>query len=299
MHLIVQSVLYRNAPAEVERLARGVRTAAARLRERLPGSRVELALGDCSPAPVLDAAALDALRRTSPELDAVHAEWFDANLGHGGGHARLFAAHRGSHLLVLNPDVLLAPEALHRLAARLDGAAADGSPVGAVEMRQLPLEHPKAYDPASGASGWLAGAGLLLPAEVFARVDGFDHAAFPMYADDVDLSWRIRAAGYALVVEPRAVGFHDKRLNEHGGWEASELEWVSGYAAEVTMLAKWGSAELARERHEQLAASDDPRARAAAAELDAHPERWPAARTDGAGIAEPARPGYGERRFTI
>lgn len=304
MRLIVQSVLFRNAPAEVERLARGVRIAAQRLRERVPGASIELALGDCSPEPVLGEgstgqAAAGGLRAAAPQLDAVRFEWFGENLGHGGGHARLFAAQRGTHLMILNPDVLLAPDALWRLAARLGQPGPRGGRIGAVEMRQLPVEHPKAHDPATGESGWLAGAGLLLPAGVFAEVGGFDHEAFPMYADDVDLSWRIRAAGYELVVEPCAVGFHDKRLDEHGGWRASELEWISGYAAEVTMLAKWGSREQARARYEQLAASDDPRARAAAAELREHPERWPQARSDGGGIAEPARPGYGERRFTI
>lgn len=246
---------------------------------------------------MLDDAAVERLRASATALGSVDVEFFGENLGHGGGHGRLAAARDGDDaILVLNPDLLLAPTALRRLVDAFEPG------IGAVELRQLPLEHAKEYDPATGRTEWAAGAGLLVSRAAFDAVGGFDHESFPMYGDDVDLSWRLRAAAYGLRVEPRAVGYHAKRLTDDGGWAASDFEWVSGYRAEVAMLAKWRSADAAEARLAELRASDDPRARTAAAELDALAAAGtplPATRTDGSGVARPETPGYTETRYRL
>lgn len=55
---------------------------------------------------------------------------------------------------------------------------------------------------------WLTGCAYLMPREVFEKVGGFDERFF-MYAEDLEFSLRVRAAGYRLIVEPRAL-FHHK-----------------------------------------------------------------------------------------
>ena len=63
-------------------------------------------------------------------------------------------------------------------------------------MRQIPYEHPKAYDPVTLDTPWVSGAATLFRREAFEAVGGFDDAIF-MYGEDVDLSWRLRARGLA------------------------------------------------------------------------------------------------------
>lgn len=70
------------------------------------------------------------------------------------------------------------------------------------EFRQFPYEHPKMYDILTGETNWVSGAAFAVRRSVFDEVKGFDEKIF-MYAEDVDLSWRIRTAGYKLIYSPR------------------------------------------------------------------------------------------------
>ena len=69
-------------------------------------------------------------------------------------------------------------------------------------MRQIPYEHPKAYDPVTLDTPWVSGAATLFRREAFDAVGGFDEAIF-MYGEDVDLSWRLRAKGWRLRYQPK------------------------------------------------------------------------------------------------
>ena len=76
-----------------------------------------------------------------------------------------------------------------------------------VEARQWPSEHPKEFDPSSGMTPWASGAFLLIAAEAFRRLGGFDPIYF-LYNEDVDLSWRAWLANMPVVYEPGAVCAH-------------------------------------------------------------------------------------------
>jgi len=60
---------------------------------------------------------------------------------------------------------------------------------------------------------FLTGCAMLLPAEVLRRVGGFAEDFF-IYAEDAELSLRLRRSGYRLVHEPRARIRHKKPLDE-------------------------------------------------------------------------------------
>ncbi|HSJ96361.1 MAG TPA: glycosyltransferase, partial [Myxococcota bacterium] len=166
-------------------------------------ARLNLFLHDNSPAH----APLEGLRA---ELEAngafarVVLRHSAENLGFGRGHNANAACGAAPFLLVLNPDCVLEPGALQAL---LDAALADAPAAVAWEMRQIPYEHPKAYDPVTLATGWTSGAATLFRRAAFDAVGGFDPAIF-LYGEDVDLSWRLRARGGVLRYVPRAAVVH-------------------------------------------------------------------------------------------
>jgi len=141
-------------------------------------------------------------------------------------------------ILVSNPDVVLSPGSVDRLLAAAEsdpGIGAVGPAVieldGSVypSARRVPslrtgLGHAlfanvwptnpwtrsyHAEDEPTGRRpvGWLSGACLLVRADLFRRLGGFDEKYF-MYFEDVDLGWRIARAGSANVYEPSVEVMH-------------------------------------------------------------------------------------------
>ena len=237
--LRVQSVLYGNHPRHVDLAARHLeRTADFAIARGLIGS-LRLIYGDCSPSPVLDELGLQRLRQIGPGLGSVEYRYFDGNLGSARGHNHLLADLSEDLVLILNPDVLLAPDALVELLR-----AVDGHRVGMVEARQLPIEHPKEYDPVTGETSWAATACALIPAQVIRDVGTFDAESFFLYCDDVDFSWRVRRAGRKVIYQPSAAVFHDKRLSDEGRWKAGGAEQYYSAEAALMLAHKWSRPDL-------------------------------------------------------
>ncbi len=74
-------------------------------------------------------------------------------------------------------------------------------------FRQFPYEHPKFYDILTGYTSWSSGAAFAIRRPIYEELGGFDNKIF-MYAEDVDLSWRIRAKGYKLKYCPKVTIMH-------------------------------------------------------------------------------------------
>lgn len=128
------------------------------------------------------------------------------NVGFGAGHNRLMkeAFEAGCDVyLAINPDGALHPEAVGALVQMVQ--AYQGRAL--VEALQFPLEHPKPYDASSFDTPWVSGACLAISRAAFVELGGFDEAFF-MYCEDVDLSWRAKANGFALKTCPRALFLH-------------------------------------------------------------------------------------------
>lgn len=239
----IQLVVYRNEFTAFHRTVTAVR---ACIRHAVDHHMVEaavVAIGDCSPTPSLEPSQIAAL---TEELDGVASStytFFDANLGSAGGSNRLAAEGDEEFIWVLNPDTYPSPSCLSIL---VDAVGADR--VGACDARQLPIEHPKAYDLTTGTAHWLTGACMLIRREAFEAVNGFDGHHFPMYCDDVDFSWRLRHAGWTIRTAPRATVFHDKRPGSEGLPTGSEYEMESGALARLKLARRYCRLEL--ERHE-------------------------------------------------
>jgi hypothetical protein len=154
------------------------------------------------------------------------------NVGFGAGHNRLMnqAFKAGAQAYVaMNPDGRAHPRLLQALlecSQRCGGEAL-------VEALQFPCEHPKPFDPEQGDTPWASGACLLLPERIHHRIGGFDDTFF-MYCEDVDLSWRARAAGFRVVTAPEALFLHQvSNRPANPGGHALML------AAGVQLARKW------------------------------------------------------------
>lgn len=223
-------VLYRNARRELERLL------------------ASLALCRQEPdTPPLSVAWLDnsedgSGQRVLAEVDAgARCRAAGENLGFGRAHNRLmaeaFAAPGCSAYVCVNPDAVLHPRCLAELAKE-----AGAGRVGLVDARLFPDEHPKPYDPATHVTPWCCGAVLLVTRALFEAVGGFDERFF-MYCEDVDLSWRARAAGFETRLAPGALAHH---YTEARALTPTRERQVRRSAA--LLAAKYGAREYAAER---------------------------------------------------
>ncbi|MDO4556323.1 MAG: glycosyltransferase, partial [Lachnospiraceae bacterium] len=109
--------------------------------------------------------------------------------------------------------------------------------IGAWEMRQLPYEHPKLYNPVTGETSWMSGAAFAVRRNVFERIGGFDSRIF-MYAEDVDLSWRIRALGYKLQYCPDVVIHHYSYQKKN---EVKPVQYTEAIKNNLLLRYRFGS----------------------------------------------------------
>ncbi len=178
----------------------------------------------------------DALRRQHADVKLVAT---GANLGYGTAANRGAAACAGELLLVCNPDVTFEPGAVKALVAAMhddDRLAVVGprleDPDGSLypsprtfpgitdalghaflgfaapgnrftrRYRMLDWDHTEA-----GVVDWVSGSCFLARRTAWDELGGFDEDYF-MYAEDVDLCWRAREAGWRVGFEPGARVIH-------------------------------------------------------------------------------------------
>ncbi|MEO8848820.1 MAG: glycosyltransferase family 2 protein, partial [Casimicrobiaceae bacterium] len=155
------------------------------------------------------------------------------NVGFGAGHNANALRGSAPWLWIINQDCIVEPGAVARLIA---AAVNDDPSVAAWEMRQIPYEHPKAYDPVTLEVPWVSGAATLLRRSAFDAVGGFDAALF-MYGEDVDLSWRLRARGFLLRYVPRAAVVHRTYTVAD---EVKPLQAIGGVRTNLCLRARFG-----------------------------------------------------------
>jgi GT2 family glycosyltransferase len=155
------------------------------------------------------------------------------NLGYTGGNNRgiEWALERGrDHVLILNNDTEVAPDAVSHLVAAASGSGRPGAVAPKIlyyqatdriwfaggdlsKIRVLGFHRREGEPDRAGEPGavervsFLTGCCLLIPAEVVRDVGPLEESFFA-YAEDVELSMRLKAAGYELLYQPRARVLH-------------------------------------------------------------------------------------------
>lgn len=163
--------------------------------------------------------------------------------GFGDNHNQAFAASRGDHFVVVNPDIRLPESPFERLVHDMGpdiGARAPVvlSPAGTLEdsVRRFPTfgrlfrrvalgqrgADYVAQDDAPMTIDWSAGMFVIFAREAYRRIGGFDTRYF-MYMEDADICRRLWQAGFQVQWVPTARVVHDaqrasRRSGQHLRW---------------------------------------------------------------------------------
>ncbi|SAL87274.1 glycosyl transferase [Caballeronia choica] len=142
----------------------------------------------------------------SRNLGSLNIKFYEgANLGFGSGHNALFdaIAESSKAYLCVNPDGIMHPKCVETIVAH----AEETQWRGIFEAIQEPIMHPKKFNPRTGVTAWCSGACVLYPSNIYREIGGFDDDFF-LYCEDVDISWRVKAAGYQCYTCSDAWFFH-------------------------------------------------------------------------------------------
>jgi N-acetylglucosaminyl-diphospho-decaprenol L-rhamnosyltransferase len=184
------------------------------------------------------------------------------NLGYGRGVNRGVAvAAAGDDILVCNPDLVLHDGAVAAMTATLAGDARVGvvgptieRPDGTVYPAHRvfpnvvlaglhallapvwpsnPATRRYRAPRADGSVDWVSGACFLIRRSVFDRIGGFDERYF-MFAEDMDLCWRVGHAGYRVTTAPSAIVTHVEGVSRaRAPWAMTRAHHVSALRFEA------------------------------------------------------------------
>ena len=158
-----------------------------------------------------DNASADDTVQLAESLKKQYAAEFDAftilplaqNRGFGAGCNAAARQGKGDYVFFCNLDTEIDEDAF----VQLKKAIEQNTDFAAFEMRQIPYEHPKFYDPVTLETAWASGACVAVRRDAFEAVGGFDEAIF-MYGEDVELSLHLRLKGYKIRYVPSAIIKH-------------------------------------------------------------------------------------------
>jgi GT2 family glycosyltransferase len=176
--------------------------------------------------------SVDFLRAHFPSITLI---CLDKNYGFTGGYNRGLQQLKADYYVLLNSDVAVTENWLQPLLALMEHDAG----VGACMPKICACEAPGFFEYAGAAGGfidkygypfcrgrilshvepdegqydgtravfWATGACMMVRAELYHRLGGFD-ALFFAHMEEIDLCWRMQAAGYKIMCTPQAVVFH-------------------------------------------------------------------------------------------
>ena len=150
IELQIQSVIYGNEKKNLERTLEYLANA-VRVERNEMGTlgRVRMVYGDGTQEPVFSEEEILALREKYHAFFDLDYKIFGFNTGSAKGHNLLAEGCSAEYMLVMNPDVIMAPRCLIELMYPFHDEK-----VGMVEARQTPVEHPKEYDVETKETSW-------------------------------------------------------------------------------------------------------------------------------------------------
>ena len=171
--------------------------------------------------------SVDALRAAFPDVEIIETK---ANLGFTGGNnvgIRRALSNGADFVFLLNNDTTIAPRAISELVKAAQENPKFGLLTPVINYYDRPDEawfggarldikngiavHDNSYPPQTGETlreiPWASGCAMFFPAELLRRLKGFDDRFFLNW-EDVDLSLRVRRAGFKIGLVPSARVWH-------------------------------------------------------------------------------------------
>lgn len=149
----------------------------------------------------------------------------------GNNEASLHA--KFDHLFFLNIDIFLNENNLSILKKEIQKSEPD---FVAWELRQLPYEHSKYYNPVTLETSWASAAALVIQKDIYKQIGGFDSNYF-MYCEDVDISWKIRLENKKIKYLPNCALYHYTYLNIN---EIKPIQYYYGIINNLFIRIKFG-----------------------------------------------------------
>ncbi|MBB1488216.1 glycosyltransferase [Oceanospirillum sediminis] len=156
------------------------------------------------------------------------------NRGFGAGHNAGIAEGQADYVLVVNPDIEFEADTLTSLVTQ---AVQDDSDVACWEARQKPYEHPKRYDPVTLEAIWCSHACILLRRSAMAEIGGYDERIF-LYGEDVEVSYRLREAGFRLKYVPASSVWH---YTYDSAGEVKPAQYVGSILSNFYLRSRYGN----------------------------------------------------------
>lgn len=296
--LQIQTILYHNDKENIIKSIKSLIRAVEFSISKNIFKNVILRYGDCSSIPLFSDKDLNALNEQYSDIIKIDYTFFNENLGSAKGNNQLAKKADSDYIIIMNPDILMAPDIIRQLYNPFKDKQVK---VGLVEARQLPIEHPKDYDLATGETSWASTACVLFPKSIYDSVGGFDDDTFFLYCDDVDFSWMIRLKGYKIIFQPSAVIFHDKTLSRDGKWKSSPAEEYYSAEAMLLMSYKWSYPNVVEKLLKSFESSKNENHKKAAEEFKKRAKNGelPDPRDPKHNVGEIIKNNYGKMRFSL
>lgn len=193
------------------------------------------------------------------------------NLGVAGGNNVGLKAARGQIRVLINADVEVRPDWLEHLVRAMLADPTIGVagakllyPDGTIQFAGGQIEGPQGYPRHSGwhetdCGQWdmandvsfITGATLAITRQALERIGYEDERFFPIDFEDIDMSYRARAAGFRVVLVPQAVAIHHESSTSKAGsvsrmlaLEAGRLRFVCKHWSAQRLEQEFLPAEL-------------------------------------------------------
>jgi GT2 family glycosyltransferase len=168
------------------------------------------------------------------EFEGIEIIQLEKNYGFAGGYNEALKQIDSKYYLLLNSDIEVTPNWLNPLyeCIQVENVAGcqpkvlsyhnktmfehAGASGGYLDRNYFPFCRGRIFDQFEHDEGqydgkteifWATGAALLIKAELFHEVGGFDEAFFA-HMEEIDLCWRIKKSGYTFMVVPNSQIFH-------------------------------------------------------------------------------------------